>query len=141
MGKSGRKLVVALVAFGAGGFAGLVAAAADESSAVSHLIRSGEELRATRTSQPTARPAKTERLNALPLLPLPTTSSEEHAMAPLAPAASNDASTAAAASQMTAQTSVARNALASSGKPVQRTKKSAAWTRRSEIIDPWSTRR
>ena len=123
MGQSGRKLMLALVAFGAGGFVGLVAAAADDRSSVGQFRRSATHADVVAAPQ----------LNVLPLLPAPASAPDFVATEPREQINS-------AVSPVLAQpTRLARPAMPAR-KPMQHMK-SATWTRRSDIIDPWSNRR
>lgn len=136
MGQSGRKLMLALVAFGAGGFVGLVAAAADETSSVSPLRRSAAAI---------SEHAPAEELNALPLLPAPEPA--RHAAParveePPEPTGAPESGAALVASLEPA----GRPDLRSAGAPIALRrqaprKKSPTWARSSEIIDPWSSHR
>lgn len=125
--------MLALVAFGAGGFVGLVAAAADETSSVGQLRRSA--------TQADVVPAP--HLNVLPLLPAPTERSEDAGLEPreqINSAVAADVVSAARALDATGPIREARPS-APARKSIQHTKKSATWARRSDIIDPWSNRR
>lgn len=124
--------MLALVAFGAGGFMGLVAAAADDTGNVAGVRRSA-------TRPDVVAPA---RLNALPLLPAPAEAQSQLAADP------PELRQAVASSESIATQVSTRRVRESQPKPAslprktaQHVSKSGSWTRRSEIIDPWSTRR
>ena len=145
MGTSGRKLWLALVAFGAGGLLGSGGATRNASNELDRFIRSAET-RAAHAAR--AESSKAVALNALPLLPAPVTSvlsESPRALTEVQPITQvNLTSAVIAPSSALAHQRVATGSVGVSAmniKPPTRTKKSASWTRRSEIIDPWTARR
>jgi len=141
----GKSLRVALIAFVAGGLSALVAASAENAGAVDRIRSAATAGHTHRESPPRSAAAPVTGLNTLPLLPPPSPRGVGAETALPAVPAPGGAKTLpvldASAAKVTALPHNSAPSASASSKAIQRAKKSASWTRRSEIIDPWSARR